>query len=81
MVYMNTNDNANNERLRKLVDGADLTQPAALALFNRKLKLRKLSESAWKSYFCTPGTARHRHFTDQLLSIAETVFGPLQKDS
>lgn len=79
MVYMNTNDNANNERLRELVNGAGLTQPAALALFNRKLGVRPLSESAWKSYFCTPETTRHRRFTDELLSIAEKVFGPMQK--
>mgnify|MGYP001604923885 CR=1 FL=1 len=79
MVYMNTNDNANNERLRELVNGAGLTQSAALTLFNRKLGLRPLSESAWKSYFCEPETKRHRRFTDALLGVAEKVFGPLQK--
>ena len=81
MVYMNTKNNVNNERLRELVTGAGLTQPAALALFNRGIKVRPLSESAWKSYFCTPGTARHRRFTDELLIHAEKVFSSLRKDA
>lgn len=83
MVCMNTdrtsNANPNNERLRLLVTGAGLTQPAALALFNREIKVRPLSESTWKGYFCAPGTARYRGFAPELLAHAEKVFGPLQK--
>lgn len=79
MVYMNTTENTNNERLRELVTGAGLTQTAALALFNRGIKVRPLSESAWKSYFCAPGTARHRRFTDELLAHAEKVFNSPKK--
>ena len=83
MVCMNTdsasNANPNNERLRSLVTGAGLTQPAALALFNREIKVRPLSESTWKGYFCAPGTTRYRGFAPELLTHAEKVFGPLQK--
>lgn len=78
---MNTENNINNERLRVLVMGTGLTQTAALALFNHRIKVRPLSESAWKSYFCTPGTARHRRFTDELLAHAESVFGALKKSA
>ena len=83
MVCMNTesafNANPNNERLRSLVTGAGLTRPAALALFNREIKVRPLSESTWKGYFCAPGTSRYRGFAPELLVHAEKVFGPLQK--
>lgn len=81
MVCMNTVSSSNNERLRVLVMGAGLTQPAALALFNHAIKVRPLSESTWKGYFCTPGTARYRGFGPELLAHAEKVFGPLQKTS
>lgn len=72
--------NPNNERLRALVAGAGLTQPAALAIFNRAIKVRPLSESAWKGYFCAYGSARFRGFAPELLKHAEKVFGPLQKE-
>lgn len=75
---MNTDSNANNKRLQELVSGADLTQIEALAIFNRKLGVRPLSLSAWKSYFCKPETKRHRRFTDELLIVAEKVFAPFQ---
>lgn len=82
MVYMNTETDSisspNNERLRALVAGARLTQPAALAVFNSGIKVRPLSESAWKAYFCAPGSARFRAFGSELLAHAEKVFGPLQ---
>ena len=64
---------------RALVAGAGLTQPAALALFNRAIEVRPLSESTWKGYFCSPGTTRFRGFAPELLAHAEKVFGPLQK--
>ncbi|HRL52731.1 MAG TPA: hypothetical protein PK805_00670 [Acidovorax temperans] len=73
------NANTNNERLRSLVAGAGLTQPAALALFNSDIKVRPLSESTWKGYFCAPDTTRYRRFAPELLAHAERVFGPLQK--
>lgn len=79
MVYMNTSANSNNDNLRQLVHDAGLTQPAALELLNRHLKYRPVSDSAWKSYFCTPGTTRYRRFSDDLLVLANNVFGPLKK--
>ena len=81
MVSMNTeiNSNENNERLRILVQGAGLSQPAALLLFNRALKIRPIKESSWKAYFCNPETTRYRKFSDELLEHAEKVFGKLQK--
>lgn len=83
MVCMNTHAggsaNPNNERLRSLVQGAGLSQAAALALFNRGIKVRPLSESTWKGYFCAPGTARYRGFASELLEHAEKVFMPLQR--
>ena len=77
MVRMNTK--SNNERLRELVQGAKLSQVAALTLFNRGLGVRALKESTWKGYFCDPATARFRAFNDDLLSHAVKVFGPMQK--
>lgn len=79
MVCMNTKETANNDRLRELVKGAGLTQTAALALFNHGIKVRPLSESTWKGYFCDPDSRRFRGFAAELLAHAEKVFGPLQK--
>lgn len=67
-----------NERLRELVKGAGLTQTAALEIFNHDIGVRPLTESAWKGYFCAPGTTRFRNFSSELLEHAEHVFGPLQ---
>lgn len=82
MVCMNTSlppeESPNNERLKALVTGAGLTQAAALALFNRGIKVRPLALSTWKGYFCKPGTSRYRGFAPELLAHAEKVFGPLQ---
>ncbi len=81
MVCMNTNEipKTNNDRLRELVKGTGLTQAAALALFNHGIKLRRLSESTWKGYFCDPNARRYRGFSAELLAHAEKVFGPIQK--
>ncbi|OLP04542.1 hypothetical protein BLL52_4232 [Rhodoferax antarcticus ANT.BR] len=69
----------NNKRLRELVAGAGLNQPAALEIFNAGLGIRGLKESTWKGYFCDPETTRFREFKDAFLTRAEEVFGPLQK--
>lgn len=81
MVCMHTDNQSTNERLRELVKGARLSQPAALMLFNRGLGVRGLKESTWKGYFCKPGTARYRGFDPAFLEHAEKVFGPLQQSS
>ncbi len=78
---MNTNRSANNDRLRDLVRGAGLTQPASLLLFNHGINVRTLSLSAWKGYFCDVDSKRFRVFSDELLAHAEKVFGPLQKEN
>ena len=70
---------SSNERLHHLVQGAGLTQLAALSLFNQAIKVRPLSESAWKGYFCAEKSARFRNFGPELLAHAEQIFGPLQK--
>lgn len=79
MVFMNTDTLTNNERLRQLVKGTGLSQPAALTLFNRGFGIRGIKESSWKGYFCDPDTTRFRGLSDDLLVHAEKVFGPLQK--
>jgi hypothetical protein len=81
MVCMNTHVLTNNERLRQLVHGTGLSQPAALTLFNRGFGIRGLKESTWKGYFCDPSTTRYRNLSDEMLAHAEKVFGPLQKTS
>ena len=79
MVCMNTTETTNNDRLRDLVKGAGLSQPAALMLFNRGFGIRGIKESTWKGYFCASDTTRFRGMNDELLAHAEKVFGPLQK--
>lgn len=84
MVCMNTKakqpkDPTNNKRLAVLVKGAELSQPAALRVFNRGIGIRKIKESTWKGYFCDPESARFRTFNAELMQHAEKVFGPLQK--
>ena len=79
MVCMNTTETTNNDRLRDLVKGAGLSQPAALTLFNRGFGIRGIKESTWKGYFCAPDTTRFRGLNDELLAHAEKVFRPLQK--
>jgi hypothetical protein len=76
---MNTLSKTNNQRLRELVEGAGLSQPVALTIFNRGLGVRGLKESTWKGYFCRPETTRFRNLSDDLLGHAEKVFAPLQK--
>lgn len=79
MVCMNTKAKAapheNNERLKVLIAEAGLTQVAALALFNKDIKVRPLAESTWKGYFCAHDSKRYRGFGQDLLAHAEEVFG------
>ena len=70
MVCMNTQQLTNNERLRQLVEGAGLSQPAALALFNRGFGIMGIKDSTWKGYFCDPTTTRFRNFNDELMAHA-----------
>lgn len=79
MVCMNTKTMTNNVRLRKLVEGAGLSQPAALSIFNRGFGIMGIKDSTWKGYFCDPSTTRFRNFNDELMVHAEKVFKPLQK--
>lgn len=79
MVCMNTNKLTNNDRLRQLVEGAGLSQPEALALFNRGFGIMGIKESTWKGYFCDPSTTRFRNFNDEFMAHAEKVFKSLQK--
>jgi hypothetical protein len=78
-MFMNTTTQTNNQRLRELVEHAGLTQSAALALFNRELGPRGLSENSWRAFFCSPGTQRFREFKDSFLIHAEKVLAPLSQ--
>ena len=63
MVYMTAHGKtrkANNVRLRELITATGLTQPQALALFNRALGPAAYSASAWKSFLVDPDSARFR---------------------
>lgn len=75
IMYMNTTKNANNKRLRELVQEAGLSQAVALTIFNRGLGPAAYSESSWKAFFSSPETTRFRPFSDELLAHAESVFG------
>lgn len=77
MVHMNTNG----QRLRKLIEGAELTQERSLELFNnaRPKLFDPYSLSAWKAFLADADSARWRPFGDKLMERAEKVFAPLQK--
>ena len=80
MVYMTARRKTrktNNERLRELITATGLTQPQALALFNRALGPAAYSASAWKSFLVNPDSTRFRSFKDALLAHAEKVFGSI----
>ncbi|MES2877560.1 MAG: hypothetical protein V4713_03990 [Pseudomonadota bacterium] len=76
---MNTSKKTTNQRLRELIEGANLTQSDALALFNKDFGIRGIKESTWKGYFCDPSTTRFRGFNPELMPHAEKIFAPLQK--
>ena len=68
--------NANNERLRELVERLGITQEEALKRFNVGFGIKSMSMNAWKSYFVrAEASARHRHFGDVLLAHAEKKLG------
>lgn len=75
------NTKTNNQRLRELVEGAGLSQPAALALFNRALGPAAYSESSWKSFLVNSDSKRFRPLGDKLLWHAEKTFAKLQKQA
>ena len=79
MVYMNTGQKTNNERLRELVEASGLSQAAALAVFNRRLSAAGYSVSAWKAFFASPTTTRFRPLKDELLAHAEREFKAIRK--
>jgi len=81
MVYMNTSNLSNNEKLRKLVEASGLTQAVALTVFNRGLGPAAYSESTWKAFFVKPESPRFRPLKDELLVHAEKEFAKLAKRS
>lgn len=76
MVHMSTNGH----RLRKLIEGAGLTQEKSLELFNnaRPKLFDAYSLSAWKAFLAEPESARWRPFGEKLMDRAEKIFMPLQ---
>lgn len=79
MVHMNTNG----QRLRKLIEGAGLTQEKSLELFNnaRPRLFDPYSLSAWKAFLAESDSARWRPFGDRLMERAEKIFTPMQKSA
>ena len=72
-------DNANNVRLRELIEEHGLTQAAALTVFNRGMGVRPYSMSAWKAFLSDPASDRFRKLSDDLLQHAEKQFARLSK--
>lgn len=68
----------NNERLRALVQGAQLSQTQALLVFNERLGPAGYSVSSWKAFFVRPASKRFRPLKKELLAHAESVFGARQ---
>jgi hypothetical protein len=79
VVYMNTKQCTNNERLRELVEASGLTQAVSLTIFNRGLGTGAYSESAWKAYLSSPETTRFRRIGDDMLAHAEKQFAKISK--
>ena len=65
----------NGEKLRKLIEGAKLTQQEALALVNEGQAF-PISMSAWKSYLSDVSASRRRSCSDAVLNRASEVIGP-----
>jgi hypothetical protein len=79
VMYMDTKQRTNNERLRELVEASGLTQAVSLTIFNRGLGTGAYSESAWKAYLSSPETTRFRRIGDDMLAHAEKQFGKIGK--
>lgn len=69
--HIDPESNANNERLRELVDALSISQEEALKRFNVGYGVKPLSIAAWKAYFVQPGLTRHRRFGALQLAHAE----------
>lgn len=57
----------NGQELRNIIEQANSTQAAALAIFN-KGQARPLSESQWKAYLAKEGSARKSPCPDAVLA-------------
>jgi hypothetical protein len=75
--------NTNGQRLRDLIDGANLTQEQALELFNttRPALFKPYALSSWKAFLSEPTSTRWRPFGDSLLERAESIFSKLQQEA
>jgi len=78
MVHMSTANHPNNARLRELIEGAGLTQAAALTLFNRG-QVRPITESGFKAWLADPSSVRWRELSDVFREHAEKVFAKVSK--
>lgn len=78
MVHMSTKNHSNNLRLRELIETAELTQAAALTLFNRG-QVRPITESGWKAWLADPESVRWRELSDAYKDHAEKVFAKVAK--
>lgn len=63
----------NGQRLRDLIEGAGLTQVAALAEFNKR-QARPLSIGQWKAYLASLDSVRRSPCPDAVLKRAEKLF-------
>ena len=79
MVHMSTDNHlTNNQKLRALIEGANLTQAAAMTIFNRG-QARPVTESGFKAWLADPSAVRYRPLSDELLQHADKVLNKLQK--
>lgn len=74
MGCMNPIEKTNNERLRDLIEGAGISQPAALTIFNQGLGPAAYSIDAWKAFLVKPDAKKFRPLNTKLLNHAEKVF-------
>lgn len=63
----------NGQRLRALIEGAGITQAAALAEFNKR-QARPLSIGQWKAYLADQSSMRRSPCPDRVLQRAEKLF-------
>lgn len=72
-------DDANNRRLRELIEAHGMTQAEALKVFNRGMGLRPYKPDAMKAFLCSPDSTRFRKLSDELLAHAEREFAKLER--